>query len=896
MNQPVSNNSFKPRHGYLGVFLHEGGPLTDALWNESSDVQLELARWLALDAGLAGTAGPELEVKTAPDSKGSLVIRGGPGRFYCNGLPVLWPADRRINVPVKHPSPVISDRDRVELQHGSREALPDEGREHIEWEKTRLYYVYLDAWVDTVDSLDRSFLDDPGIACEPGRGSFRKVVRSYVRIAADRMPELEHTNLELTVQGTYRSDQNVHYAIELVSLSKARDYVQLLWDDAGGAVVSEVTRTADRDSHSVELKSTRGFAVGQRVRFDGRGISNTIYRITAVDGGRITIHRDASGEALRSLADCEVVTWKKTSVSDAQGREKDIFELTVGPVPPTEDGAIKEHQLVIGAPRMLDVPGIDAAQLVWRVAKVEDENRRISLTLDGLAETLDPWDTALAVELEDQAHPFSYCVVVADHPDWTEGMRVQISATPPEEKVPGDKSPAGTKSDDEPCLPGQGRIQSSESRTITKIVRCRRPIQGGQAKAKEETEAVMIVRLDEPLSYEHAIGCKVTPARVIRAQRFAGYEYRVPIGSVSKCHEGGDGPCCLTDPPKLPSGLELFLTRPFTGDEATVVPGDGWRFAARGSGQVDRPVFAPVEPRHRCYTPLASFWQELDGDITLHQDLRPLPRGCQEDVCRSRIRHACLVIAQRLPKEEIGKVARDIHGALEQQRLVPLLSRLKALCGKAPDEALDPAAHAARALPTAIQEARSNPSAANLEAVAAAVTSLSETIRPAVTPAPPRPPRPGPPRPGPGKKSGRAGSDAGAGDEEAGGTDGGEGEPQDLGAIPLTALRVMDEIKSDTSRDRLIERWPTVADCLRNREPPRGRQQERILAVVQELAQQTAAITSRIGQAGESEDSLRAELEALWDEEVRLEALGHALSLENASRFADDWARTRGES
>jgi hypothetical protein len=940
MNQPVSNNSFKARHGYLGVFLHEGGPLTDALWNESGDIQWNAVRWLARDAGLVGSTGPELQVVCAEDANGDqiLVIKGGPGRFYCDGLPVLWPADRPIDAQVECCEPLLTDCHGVAPQQGA----PDchQGR-WTDWLRQEvLYYVYLDVWVDTVDALERPFLDDPGICREPGRGSFRKVVRSCVRVAEEGVPPLGQTNLELTIQGTYQSDRNVFYAVELVGLAEddgGRPCARLLWDDAGGAVVSEVTQPAAQDTHSVELRSPRGFEVGHRVRFDGCGISDTIYRVTGLDGGRITICRDAASVAPRSLAGCEVVAWEKDPELPV------AYKLTVKAGCPPQEAPIREGDLVIDVPAITDVPASDAQQHVWRVWKIAccddmradsespccDKSRiTYSLILDGFADALEPWDSARSARLVATAHPFSYCVVVEDRPDWTEGMRVLISANDPplpEEASEQDVS-AGAELAEEPCLPGQGRIRSPESRTITKIVRCSRPVPGDDGEENGEAVPVMIVRLDEPLSYEHTAGIDiVTPARVLRAQRFAGHEHGVHIGGVSSCNDSADGPCCLSGPLKLPSGLELFLTTPFTGDgevvPPAVVPGDGWRFAARGSGWVDRLVFAPVEPRYRCRTLLATFAWSPDGQFTDVEDRRPLPRGCHEDVYRTAIRHACRTIARRFPDERIGQAAEAIHRDLAQQRLTPYLPRLTVLCEVPRRAAGDHAgckeafAELRQAVDAASRRVPRAPSDTELEAVAEAVTSLSDAVWSARThavatrPAAEAPPGPVASEQGAGEAHSSPISREAAPRESVSSEDGDtrradaaeasgavEDEPQDLGAIPLAALRALDEVKSEVSRERLIEKWPTLADCRRHREAPRGHNQERILAVVQELAQRTAAITSRIGVAGTRRDSLLAELEALWDGTVRLEGLRRRLSLADAARFADDWALARDDS
>jgi hypothetical protein len=166
MRQPVSRNSFDRLHGYLGVHLQEGAPFVDAFWNEAIDVQWSLLRDAIRDAGLEGTAGLELRIDPADGERGGFVARGGPGRFYCGGLPVLWPSSRSIAVPSLPPPP-----EAAEGHHEGR----DGGRPPM---------IYLEAWVGVVDSLDLPDLDDPGLGTE--RGTFRTIVRSQIHVGHPR--------------------------------------------------------------------------------------------------------------------------------------------------------------------------------------------------------------------------------------------------------------------------------------------------------------------------------------------------------------------------------------------------------------------------------------------------------------------------------------------------------------------------------------------------------------------------------------------------------------------------------------------------------------------------------------------------------------------------------------
>jgi len=95
MKQPISRNLHGRNKGVLAVYLQDGAPLTDAVWNEAADTAWSTARDAAVDSGLSGTAGHELRVDPLYDADTeqliSFKLQGGPGRFYCDGIPISWP-------------------------------------------------------------------------------------------------------------------------------------------------------------------------------------------------------------------------------------------------------------------------------------------------------------------------------------------------------------------------------------------------------------------------------------------------------------------------------------------------------------------------------------------------------------------------------------------------------------------------------------------------------------------------------------------------------------------------------------------------------------------------------------------------------------------------------------
>ncbi|WP_437729239.1 hypothetical protein [Sorangium sp. So ce861] len=641
MKQPVSRNSFDRLRGYLGVYLQEGAPLVDACWNEGSDIHRSLLRDAVRDAGLEGAAGIELRIDPILEDgalKG-LVARGGPGRFYCGGLPVLWPASRRI------------DAQDVDQEPLSLDNLPS-GVPHT---------IYLEAWVDAVDALDRPDLDDPGLGAE--RGSFRARVRSRVRVGE---PDTKPTNVLLTVQGSYVSDVNVLYRVELLSCSGST--ATLVWDAAGGAVAARVTDLAKAYATQVQLGSTEGFEPGTYVRFEGLGLDRErvyVYRVTGRDANAIMIEGHDCEPTL-SMADCKGVSIRE----EGDGGYVLVVE------DPGEGGPgerFPPSSLVKDLPRDLE---IQAPPRVWRIAEVARGDGATTFTLmpNGLVEALDPWNTEHASELVVPAHPFHTCIEVAARLPWVEGMRVRIHAAKADAKRRYDLECIDTESGAH-CRPGDDTVGSYEDRTVVRIIRH----EGGHHG--EGGGATMTLRLDRPLSFDHGERDKVVPERLIRARRYQGHACRVPIDTLDPSFQPAtrcpEGPYSLGGTLALPSGLSLRLS--VDGAEPTVVRGDGWTFAARAGGWVEAPVFAPVDEVPRGWAKLAELTLSEEGGYEL-VDLRPVPAPRAHHGWLAILGEAAGEIATLLGDDEgastaswIGAMARYPRA---QRQLVPAIASL----------------------------------------------------------------------------------------------------------------------------------------------------------------------------------------------------------------------------
>lgn len=687
MKQPVSRNSFDQRRGYLGVYLQEGAPFVDASWNEAIDVQSSLLRGAIADSGLEGTAGIELRVEPETDLDGRLVnlkLRGGPRRFYCASLPILWPEDQLL------------------FPNDPRCMTRKQSDDMQRWLQKDQFGVYLKAWVETEDVLDRPDLDDPGIGLE--RGSFRKIVRSCVSLDAPDLATPAPTNLLLTVQGSYVADLNALYRVEPIELTTSDQvtYASILWDPANAAVVAQVTDKAEQAATTVRLSNTAGFELNDYVRFEGPGIRGDLYQVTNCDSNTITIEGHDCHQAPISLekyyaaspadSDGDVIkldilddlsstgvsailkvgarvnklpanlnatgtpcTWLVTAVSPSNSLAGLKMQVQPGP-----------HQKLLLTLAKSDLGSINLGSIVrdlpkpyyqgaWQVTDRNDAGEstvitatpcgsvttQVQLAPNGLVEELNPWHDDRAALLKVGAHSFDVCLEVEERTDWFAGMRIRIRADS-ETSPSANPEVVATQSCSE-CAPGNDRVSSFEDRTIAKIIH-------------HGADDSMTVRLDQALTFDHCAGDIVVPMRMIKARRYRGHECSVEIDRLdpSVCPDSVEhyGPYSLEGGVALENGLMIRLSVESSLEdkdvEPSLIPGDAWTFAARCGGWVETRVFAPVERVPRGCVQLAKRGGPGSTPVI---DARPVPAAHAQRPWLDMIRASMEDIAPYLTTE-----------------------------------------------------------------------------------------------------------------------------------------------------------------------------------------------------------------------------------------------------
>lgn len=391
MRQPVSRIAFDRRRGFLGVHLQEGAPFIDAAWNEGADITWGLLRDAIIAGDIEGTSGRELRIAPVikdPEASQPLVVDGAadgprerlrnlmvcgtsadgsvpPHPFYCYGLPVLWNKDIAID------QQGIRRDFRSDV---SDAAIPTGGTWLDLLEDHVPYEIFLRARVETFDGLDDPFLDDPGLGAV--RGTFRKRVSSEVRIRKLGAPRSRGaTNVRLSVDGSYLSDQNVLYRVELDSSTGTSAFpaASVLWDPDAAATVARVVSTSAEGARDVQVDTTEGFASGF-VRFEGPEIGPALYRVTQAPDQestaiRVTRHRCDRREL-------SLVGWQQ--IGPCEGVPADRFRATF--VVPAR---VQKGDLLSDLPRELE--------LAWDAAKVAAEPRRgpdpdvVELTLERAA-------------------------------------------------------------------------------------------------------------------------------------------------------------------------------------------------------------------------------------------------------------------------------------------------------------------------------------------------------------------------------------------------------------------------------------------------------------------------------------------------------------------------------
>jgi hypothetical protein len=724
MLQPVSRIAFDRRRGYLGVHLQEGALFVDAAWNEGADIAWSLLRDAIIAGGLAGTSGRELRIEPIVDPAGRLInlsVCGTstdpalpPRPFYAGGLPVLWLADLPIDAQP------LGAAFRAEATGDTH--IPADGT-WIDLLQDLPYDIVLRARVATLDRLDDPFLDDRGL--DAPRGTFRKRVIAEVHIrkaGAPRPPAT--TNLRLSVDGSYRSELNVLYRVELDSLTgppaSPGASASVLWDPDAAATVARVIDTATEGARLIMVDTTEGFDDGF-VRFEGPDIAPDLYRVAKAPGAeaakiQVTRHRCdraerslaawqpsgqrrdlapdrfeatfivpapvQTGDVLRSLPEALNLGWPEAKVVAVAAFDalRNAVTLTLRRATPEQASprALAIADWSADRPAVEAVDGTRSAQLIapppiqagdvvvalppslgtpdtgpWVALKVTPQQSQITVVFGpaGLAHDLRTQDTDRRATLRAPARQFDTTLTVDARTDWTVGMRVSIG-----------------KQVTDPDATDARAITPRDERTIARIERVAAP----------SARPTMLVRLDQPLSNDHAADEDVIPERRIRARRFAGHTCRLAIDSVDPTGDGVASIANFSSALALPDGLSLHLTRESSDGPAHVVRGDGWHFAARSDGWFETRLFAPVEEALASEVALA----RLSVTPRHHEliDLRPLPAALAMDEDLARIASAATTLAAILGDDPVTDALRDAAALAGYSRVQRrLLQRLDEL-------------------------------------------------------------------------------------------------------------------------------------------------------------------------------------------------------------------------
>jgi hypothetical protein len=244
---------------------------------------------------------------------------------------------------------------------------------------------------------------------------------------------------------------------------------------------------------------------------------------------------------------------------------------------------------------------------------------RVTFGPAGLARPLSRLDTARAAALVTSAHPNDTTIVVERRDDWQPGTRISIAASP--------TAPRGLT------------VAPREERSIVRI----EPLPGAEHAAGT---ARMAVRLDQPLSYDHASGARAVPLRLVRARRYAGHRCRQPIERVDPARDGAASIASFASGIALAHGLSLHLTIERATSGPRLNRGDGWNFAARSDGFVETRLFAAVDDEPASEVSLAQLTLSAHGYELI--DLRPVPAGLAADEPLARIQAAAASLAAGL--------------------------------------------------------------------------------------------------------------------------------------------------------------------------------------------------------------------------------------------------------
>ncbi|MGD9948599.1 MAG: DUF6519 domain-containing protein [Desulfobulbus sp.] len=138
MKTQISRNSFQADSSYSGLYLQQGRMITDADWNELTDI--EKKRLFAALADLVAGGAPRGDgLRIVADPEGSTNVLIQPGVLYAEGVPARLSAEGKVAINEQPAYPIQADYSGQNLR------------------------LYADIWERTVTALEDASLMDPAL-------------------------------------------------------------------------------------------------------------------------------------------------------------------------------------------------------------------------------------------------------------------------------------------------------------------------------------------------------------------------------------------------------------------------------------------------------------------------------------------------------------------------------------------------------------------------------------------------------------------------------------------------------------------------------------------------------------------------------------------------------------
>nr|WP_320010953.1 DUF6519 domain-containing protein [uncultured Desulfobulbus sp.] len=139
MKTQISNNSFQADKNYSGVYLQQGRMITDADWNELTDIEKTRLHSALADLVAGGAPRGSYGLRIIADPEGSTNVYIQPGRLYAEGVPAELRADAKLSIDKQPDYPLQADFSGQSL------------------------HLYADIWERSMTALEDESLMDPGL-------------------------------------------------------------------------------------------------------------------------------------------------------------------------------------------------------------------------------------------------------------------------------------------------------------------------------------------------------------------------------------------------------------------------------------------------------------------------------------------------------------------------------------------------------------------------------------------------------------------------------------------------------------------------------------------------------------------------------------------------------------